>query len=485
MNYLGKIHGVFFVVLGFLAGVTLSFSVEISLVYILLVILILCAVLIPIHLKVLLFGIFLLLGFVRAEWWQSQYGFATLIPGEYQLIGYVSAEPDVREFSTRLTVTLEGSHERALITLPHYPEYLYGDYVYINGELLIPEAFETDTGRVFDYHNFLKKEKIYYVVRYPEVSLITSGTHGNAVTKNLLHFKRGLLYQIERILPEPHSSLLGGLLVGAKSSMGDELLDQFRKTGVIHIVVLSGFNVTIIAEAIMRTLAFLGVVGSAVFGSLAILLFTIMTGASATVVRASLMAFLVILARVTGYQSEIIRALCIAAFVMVLHNPMILLYDPSFQLSFLATLGLIVLVPWIDEKITILPKTVFDLRGLAAASIGTQLFVLPLLVWMTGEVSLVSPLVNILVLWVVPVTMLIGFVALVISVFSVTIAIPVSLAAWFLLGYILQIVEWFATFPLAITKLPALSVLAVVLIYLLYLLIYVISDSTSHAKEPQ
>jgi len=94
-----------------------------------------------------------------------------------------------------------------------------------------------------------------------------------------------------------------------------------------------------------------------------------MTGASATVVRAALMAFLVLIARATGYHSEITRALFVAALLMIFHNPMILLYDPSFQLSFLATLGLIMLVPWIETKLSWIPKTKFDFRGLAAASL--------------------------------------------------------------------------------------------------------------------
>ena len=281
-----------------------------------------------------------------------------------------------------------------------------------------------------------------------------------------------LIDQIESYLPEPHSSLLAGLLVGAKSSMGDELLDDFRATGVIHIVVLSGFNVTIIAEAIMRMLAWIGVVGSTIFGSLSILFFAIMTGASATVVRASLMAFLVILARVTGYQSEIIRSLFIAGFLMVMHNPMILLYDPSFQLSFLATLGLIIVVPWIETKLIWIPKTRFDFRGLAAASLGTQLFVLPMLVWMTGEISLVSPVVNILVLWVVPVTMLIGFIMICVSSISTVLTFPVMIGAWVLLGYILSVVAWFAEVPFALVSVPSVSIYTVLFLYGLYVVIW-------------
>jgi len=405
--------------------------------------------------------------------WISLYDVARLQPQELLTKGYISAEPDKKEFNTKLTFTIEDSHERILLTVPHYPEYSYGDYMLLSGDIEPPTSFETDTGRIFHYDTYLKKDKIYYVARHPNITLLSSGTHGSTLTKNLLLFKKALVRRIERYLPEPHASLLSGLLVGAKSSMGDELLNQFRITGVIHIVVLSGFNVTIIAEAIMRVLAFMGVAASAVFGSIAILFFTIMTGASATVVRASLMAFLVIIARVTGYQSEILRALWIAAFFMIMHNPMIVLYDPSFQLSFLATLGLVVLVPRVETYLSIIPRTKFDFRGLAAASLGTQIFVLPMLIWMTGEISLVSPAVNILVLWVVPVTMLLGFIMILVSFVSHSITLLVMTVTWLLLGYILTLVDWFAHVPFAIVTSPEIQVTGLVALYFSYICIYI------------
>jgi len=474
MNYLGKVHPVFYCVLSFAIGVVFALLEMTDLIFLIIVMGFSSLILYYLRKtpKIFLYGAFLLIGFVRSDMWIEEFGSAQRDAVDFQFLGYISAEPDVREFNTRLVVSINNSHERVLITLPHYPEYSYGDYMYVSGELELPSVFETDSGRMFHYDTFLKKDKIYYTMKYPEINLLSSGTHGNKLTKALLDFKRVLISQIELSLPEPHSSLLAGLLVGAKSSMGDELLDDFRKTGVIHIVVLSGFNVTIIAEAIMRMLAFLGVVGSGIFGSVAILFFTIMTGASATVVRASLMAFLVILARLTGYQSHIVRSLFVAGFCMVLHNPMILLYDPSFQLSFLATLGLIVIVPWIETKLSFIPKTRFDFRGLAAASLGTQLFVLPMLVWMSGEVSLVSPVVNILVLWVVPITMLFGFIMICVSVFSTTLVVPLTGISWVLLGYVLTIVGWFGEVPFASIETPELSLFGLLLIYMLYMVVW-------------
>ncbi len=466
-------HPIFYCVFSFVGGILITQLFE-GAVLIAIGVGILLIVLYVQHRKYIfvLMALFFIIGFVRAEVWDHLYATHTLEVGEVATFGYVSREPEIKDTHSRLVMTIDTSHERVLVTTMKYPEITYGDYLHISGELELPAPFETDTGRTFNYDTFLKKDKIYYTMRYPEVRIISRGTHGNYLTTFLLALKARLVLQIQKYLPEPHSSLLAGLLVGAKSSLGEELLDDLRTTGVIHIVVLSGFNVTIIAEAIMRVLAFLGLVGSSIAGSVAILFFTIMTGASATVVRAALMAFLVLLARATGYHSEITRALFVAGLVMIFHNPMILLYDPSFQLSFLATLGLIVLVPWIETKLIWIPKTAFDFRGLAAASLGTQLFVLPMLIWMTGEISFVSPLVNILVLWVVPFTMLIGFIMIIASVLSSVLVIPIMTVAWFLLGYILTIVQWFAKIPFASIHVPAISVASLILMYAVYIAIW-------------
>lgn len=173
-------------------------------------------------------------------------------------------------------------------------------------------------------------------------------------------------------------------------------------------MVLSGYNVTIISEFIMGMLSFLPKMIGTSLGALSIILFAIMVGGSATIIRASIMALLVLLARVTGRVSDMTRALFLAGFVMVLHNPQIVVFDPSFQLSFMATLGLISLSPKLNSIFKFVP-TKFYLRETVSATISTQIFVLPLLLYMMGELSLVAVFVNLLVLMFIPLTMLFGF----------------------------------------------------------------------------
>ncbi len=394
--------------------------------------------------------------------------------------GIVIDEPDERENNTRIIIKPifessvdsfginDSKYGRIIAIVDQYPIWEYGDMVRIEGLLKKPKNFETDTGRVFNYVDYLGKDGIRYQIFYPQIKLLKKG-EGNIVKEKLFVFKRAFLENVGQLIPEPHSSLLGGLVVGAKQALGKDLLDDFRATGIIHIVVLSGYNVTIVAEAIMRFLStFAPRVFALSFGALGIIAFAIMTGAGATIVRASIMALLVIVARATGRTKEITTALLFAGFLMLLHNPKILIFDPSFQLSFLATLGLIYLAPLIEKYFKLVP-TKWGFREFATATIATQIFVLPLLIFMMGEVSLVSLPVNLLVFVMIPLTMLFGFLAGILGFVSFMLAAPFAFFAYILLAYELKVVEIFASLPFASVTMPQISIWFVVLIYAFYI----------------
>jgi len=393
-----------------------------------------------------------------------------LVGQEVVVEGVILTEPKVKETNTQLRVFLEDEGVGILIFADTYPQFQYGDRVKLSGQLQKPENFETDTGRVFNYVSYLGKDNIFYQMFRPEVELIRSG-EGNFVKRGLFSLKTTFLSSIKKIVPEPHSALLGGITVGVEESLGDKLEKDFRSTGIIHIVVLSGYNVTIVAEFFMRMFAWLPLVWKSLIGGLSILLFMILTGASATIVRASLMAILVILARITGRTADMTRLLMVAGFVMVMQNPNILMFDPSFQLSFLATLGLIYLSPYVEKYLKLVPSK-FDLRGFATATIATQIFVLPLLLYMTGEISLVSIPVNLLVLPVIPISMLLGLITGVFGWFSVVLAFPVGFINFIFLDYVLKVVGFFAELPFASVFVRGFSVWAVLLVYLIYIFIF-------------
>jgi len=392
---------------------------------------------------------------------------------EVVIEGIVVEEPSVRSRSQRITLEVSkvaggilSTKTKLVTSVEKFPRFRYGDEVSLVGIIESPENFLNEQGREFNYIDYLKKDGVYYTMSFPEATVL-SGGNGNSLKHGLFFVKQKWLSKIQELIPDPHAALLGGLVVGAKESLGEKLEDDFRKTGIIHIVVLSGYNVTIVAESLMRFFSFLPRMFSLSLGAVSIVFFAILTGASATIVRASIMALLVLLARATGRTNEITHALLIAAFFMVLHNPMIVIYDPSFQLSFLATLGLIYVSPYIEKYLKLVP-TKWQLREFATATVATQIFVLPLLLYIMGEFSLVALPVNILVLAFVPLTMLFGFLTGVLGLLSATLAFPFTAISYGLLSYELLIVDLFARLPFASIFIPKFPLWTALLFYCVY-----------------
>lgn len=420
-------------------------------------------------------------GFNEARDKNSASVLAENIDSRVSFSGLITEEPDERENYTRLIFEIEEGKAqgiRILIYAKHYPSYKYGDLVKISGVLQKPESFSLDIGeREFDWPAYLAKDGIFFEMFYPKTELVSSGS-GSAVKRYLFSFKESFLSNISEMIPEPHSALLGGLVVGAKRSMPKELLEDFRKTSVIHMVVLSGYNVTIVADAIMRLLQFLPSAFGIGFGILGLALFAIMTGASATVVRAAIMAGLVLLARATGRIYQITTALFVAGFFMVLENPKILRFDYSFQLSFLATLALIYAAPVFEKHFGFITKK-FNVRGIAASTVSAQIFVLPLLLYKSGLLSVVGLPVNLLILPFIPATMFFGFVAgglgftsmLLGTSISSFLAAPFGWLAYGLLAYEIKIVEFFAGLPFSSFSIPNFPLWLMVFIYVSYVVI--------------
>ncbi len=388
--------------------------------------------------------------------------FDELVGTEVILEGVVSHEPDRRENNQRLVVNFEDVN--ILVTTELYPEFFYGDLVKVSGELQKPQNFKTDIGKEFDYVNYLSKDSIYYNISFAEVDFIESN-QGSSFIGFLLKIKSKFLKNIEAIIPPPQSSLLGGLLLGTKQSLGVDLQQNFIDTGLIHIVVLSGYNVTIVAEAIMRSLYFLPMAFGVWVGSISIIFFAIMTGAGATIVRASIMAILALIARASGNAFDITRALIIAGFLMVLQNPYILYFDLSFQLSFLATIGLIFLSPMLEKYFLWLPKK-FGLREIASATFATQIFVLPFILYKMGTLSIIAPITNLIILPLVPATMFFGFLTGLTSFVSKIIALPFGFISNTFLKFEIFIVKIFSKPNFAAIEVQNFSIILVLVIYI-------------------
>lgn len=397
--------------------------------------------------------------------------------------GMIADDVDVRENSVLLTVktntiVLKNAtttvSARILVVAPAYTENNYGDFVRVKGKLSVPAAFDTDTGRTFDYPGYLAVSGIAYELgNRPHIETVLHDK-GNPLFAALFDLKHWYIQGLTAALPEPAAALAGGITVGDKRSLGKELLNEFRIAGIVHIVVLSGYNVTIIAETLLKLLWWMPLRAGLATGALGIALFAILTGGAASIVRASIMAILALVARAIVRSYAITRALVVAVVGMVAWNPFILVHDPGFQLSVLATIGLIFVSPLLEAKIRWVTKR-FGVREVIAATLGTQATVLPFLLYQMGTLSLISLPVNILVLAFVPMAMFFSFVGALIGMFTPMVAPFAGVPAYALLSYMLGIVHLSVQVPFASLSVPVFPAWMMLVVYaLLFAWLYLI-----------
>lgn len=471
---------------GFLLGVFISSFVAFSLSFAFLIAILAIAILLLAAFRLVPRKIFLLLSlsliffslgvarFYVKDINQDKHVLDNFLGHSVEITGIITNEVEHRQATQKIILEAESimllqrSYEtdaKILVSTELYPEFSYGDRIVVSGELARPENFTTDIGKEFDYENYLKKDGIFYTMSFVDTELVDSG-NGKKLKSAILDVKEKFLQKIDRVIPKPASSLLSGLLLGVKESLGKDLEQDFIDTGLVHIIVLSGYNVTIIAEAVIKTLSFLSVMAGIYVGGAFIILFAIMTGAGATIIRASIMAILALVARGTGRRYEITRALLLAAMIMIIHNPYILVFDISFQLSFLATIGLIYMAPIMERIFRFMPKTL-GIREITAATIGVQVFVLPFILYKIGNLSVVAPITNLLVLPLIPATMFYGFLAGVLGFISHIVAIPFGFIAFALLKYEIFVVELFAKLPFANITISRFPFILVIICYIL------------------
>lgn len=394
--------------------------------------------------------------------------FASEIGTKVTYEGVVVADPDVRDKNQRVTVRVAqgGETTKVLAVAERYPAVSAGERVRVSGTLERPQPFSTneDSGRVFRYDKFLEKDGIYFLVTGATLTSLAPASP-YSLPALFARIKHTFLYGLSAALPEPYASLAGGIVIGGKSGLGNELKEAFIVTGLVQIIVLSGYNVMIVAEWVMYLIGLLKFRrgASAVAGALALILFVAIAGASSTAIRAALMALIALYARASGKTYAASRALIVVIFLMLVVNPLTLAFDPGFGLSVVATAGLIWLAPLIEFKLTRLTNAFW--RNIIATTLAAQIAVLPLLLYQTGTLSLVAIPANLLVAALMPFAM--GFAALagLAGIVLGTAAWPLALPAYLIALYIITIARVGSELPLASLHLPAFHFAFVVLAY--------------------
>lgn len=319
-------------------------------------------------------------------------------------------------------------------SFPLHAKIAYGEKLSIECELKVPEAGEDGV----DYRMLAAKDGIGYRCFPKHWEKLEEEKGGLLVWLGV--GRKALENGLSVSVTPPESSLLSGLLFGGDDRLSDSLRDRFSATGMTHIVAVSGSNIALVMEWLIAVSLAIGLWRhQALWLSLiGVILFVLMVGAEASAVRAGIMGTLTILALRSGRVSSGIQALLCAAAVMLAYNPLLLRYDLGFQLSFLATLGILVLLSLRQDN----ASEHSAWKDILWMTIAAELFVLPIIAFTFHTVPVVSLVSNMLILPVLPLAMLAALATAVLGVIAPSLAWLSGWVAYMLAHYVIGVVEF-------------------------------------------
>lgn len=336
-----------------------------------------------------------------------------------------------------ITVADDPVDGKLQVWLDAFPPVAYGDALTFECKPQIPTPIES-----FAYDKYLRSQGVLALCFRPQFVDVRPSTGGIVAT--LLTTKRVIVARLRMIVPEPHASFLSGLIFGGSSTLSKEMKDDFSATGTSHILAASGFNVSLFS------MVFLGFITHTVLGrrkgaslTAALLVgYVVVAGASAAVVRAGIMGALTLVGFLIRRKPSIVNVTLLALAAMLMWNPLLLLDDVGFQLSFVATAAMLGWASKIEERCKFIPDA-FELRTSFAASLAAIVATFPIILWHFGTVSFVSPIVNLLVLPLVPMLMAMTGIALAAGFVFPAVGTILAIPAVAVSSVILHVVTWF------------------------------------------
>lgn len=428
-------------------------------------------------LVVCLVGISFLLGIGRTELSLKKVSAIKETSASINLSTKIIKEPDKREFYQNLVVSIKeddlfyNKNEaklKILVRTELYREFKYGDIIQLK---CAPELVKNSSPD-FDYKMYLAKDNIYYTCPKAEIKKIRADDA--TLYKTIIRVKNKLEDNIIQIIPQPQAALAQGILFGGSNRLSKEMQDLFSKTGMSHIVAVSGYNVTIIVEYLMIIGIFLGLWRAQAFYAaiLGIFIFIAMIGFPASAIRAGVMGSLILWAIKNGRLANLDNAILLAGVIMLIINPLILRWDIGFQLSFLATIGLVKLSPLWDKYFFKKYKS-WGILEIMLMTVSAQLFVLPIILYNFHNLAMISILANVLILPIIPVTMLFVFLSAVVSFIFHPGALAFGWLAYFLLKYEIEVITFLARLKFSSLNIEKFSYIHIIIWYgFLIVLVY-------------
>jgi len=415
------------------------------------------------------------------------------------LRGIISNDPDVGEKTTQIElaakeIVLDAEWQKisgtTLLFVPRYHDYHYGDEIIVTGCLENPRPIDD-----FDYPSYLANRGIYSLMSFPEVEILDR-EKGIKPLNQIYLFRDCISLSLSRILPEPHSSLAKALTLGVRDNVPKYIEEEFSRSGTTHLLAISGLHLSILTGMLLT-------VGIYLWGKRhyryiwltlgMIWLYAVLTGMNPPIIRATVMASLFLVADLLGRQRSAITALTFAAAIMVAIEPQVL-WKTSFQMSFAAMTGLIVLVPIISRPGLKLINCRLKEGSVAAEaagfinngftiSIAALIGVGPLIALYYNTVSFIGPVATLFTLPFIPASIVSSGLTGVLGLIALPVGLFISWVAWFLISYILLIIRIFGSIPLAAMDISIKPYMVWVYYLILALVIYFISKRWIRGKQ--
>ena len=407
-----------------------------------------------------------------------------------ELVGVLIEPPDIRDSHTNLIIrtdsmrvpgneTSQGLSQDVsglvLVQVQSREDWAYGDRVWVAGQLQTP--FE---GMDFSYREYLSRKGILSTLPYAQVKKLSTG-EGNALRAWLLQLRERGFATLHLLFPSPESDLLAGILLGRDQGLSEYLQDAFRKTGTSHIIAISGFNIAILAGLFSSIFTrLLGRKWGAITAILGITGFTVLVGGDAAVVRSAIMGSLGVLGGMFGRRQNGLNSLGLAVLLMCLLNPNVP-WDIGFQLSAMATLGLVLYAQPLEEGFIKLasrkmpedqaarlvgPVSEFFLFTLAA-----QVMTFPIIAYHFSGLSWIALIANPLILPAQSLVLILGGLAMLVGMLLPGLGIVLAVVALPFVRYTLRLVTWLARLPGGNLILPSFHPLWLILFYFLLFLL--------------
>ena len=412
--------------------------------------------------------------------------------------GFVDSEPDIKEsrvsyvFKVKELKTQDGRKTgsgRLLLSMlktDGMKLYEYGSELTFTGRLTLPKGVRNPGG--FDYRRYLAQKGVSASVfisgdgiakgTEENASFIQKGTSLNpkrpapskGVSLTIIQagqsIRGRIVSVIDRSLPRQQAGLLNGMLIGYREGLSQEVTDAFCDAGLTHIMAVSGANVVflIIPLAFLFKRLRFGNKTSGILTMSFLFVFIFITGFEPSVLRAVVMASVILTARMLNRETDIYTTIAFAAILLLICSPY-MLFNIGFQLSFAATLSIVMLYRNIKQLITckFIPSAI---AGILAATLAAQVGVLPITLACFNKVSLISVLSNLLAVPLLEFVTILGMLMAVLGQISIVFSQLLGYINCLLLSAILYITKISSSLPFASIRTVTPSTLVIVLYYI-------------------